>query len=99
MSLDNYIQFQDTVHHEVSVKELAEQMSPGQMQHMANHMYKHYDVAPQKLRKHLEDATRENVILSDAVQYWKDEAEEGPSLEDSVLKVGTKTYILVEAVV
>ena len=71
---NTHVQFQDWVHHEMSIKELAEAMTEGQMVHMANHLYKHYGVAPQKLMKQLENATREAEILEGACDFWKGEA-------------------------
>lgn len=46
---NHYVQFSDTVHHEMSIRELAEAMTEGQMVHMANHLWKHYGVGAQKL--------------------------------------------------
>ena len=73
MSVNTHVQFEDWVSHEMSIGELAEAMTKGQMQHMANHLYKHYSVAPQKLLTQLEDAIRENEILEGACDFWKQE--------------------------
>ena len=43
--------------YEISLAEVAARMSEGQRQHMANHLFKHYDVAPQKLKKRLPPET------------------------------------------
>lgn len=50
---------------EVSVADAAYHMSEGERQHMANHLYKHYDVAPQKLRS----AQEERVGQGEPVVY------------------------------
>ena len=54
MSIHTHVQFVDEVHHEISIKDLAKSMTEGQMIHMANHLYKHYGVAAQKLLAVLE---------------------------------------------
>ena len=66
---NNYVQFSDTVHHEISIQELAEAMTEGQQIHMANHLYKHYGVGPQKLVKQLEenDEPPEFVVVNGSV--------------------------------
>jgi hypothetical protein len=73
MSSNTHVQFEDVVHHEMSIGELAESMTKGQMQHMANHLWRHYAVGPQKLQTQLEDAMRENEILDGACDFWKNE--------------------------
>ena len=77
MSTDTHVQFQDVVHHEMSIQELAEAMTGGQMVHMANHLYKHYGVGAQKLLNKIptEDDERAYKMIEDACDYWKAEAE------------------------
>ena len=77
MSIDTHVQFQDVVHHEMSIQELAEAMTEGQMVHMANHLYKHYAIGAQKLLKKIptEDDERAYKMIEDACDYWKAEAE------------------------
>ena len=49
MSVNTHVQFADWVHHEISIREIAEQMTEGQQLHMANHLWKHYGVGAQLL--------------------------------------------------
>ena len=46
---DDYVRFTDEVSHEISIAELAATMTEGQKVHMANHLWKHYEIGPQKL--------------------------------------------------
>ena len=77
MSSNTHVNFQDVVHHEMSIQELAEAMTEGQMVHMANHLYKHYGVGAQKLLNKIptEDDERAYKMIDDACDYWKEEAE------------------------
>ena len=77
MSTDTHVQFKDVVHHEMSIQELAEAMTGGQMVHMANHLYKHYGVGAQKLLNKIptEDDERAYKMIDEACDYWKEEAE------------------------
>ena len=49
MSVNTHVQFEDWVHHEISITELAEAMTDGQMIHMANHLWKHYKIGAQRI--------------------------------------------------
>ena len=51
MSINTHVQFEDWVSHEMSITELCEAMTDGQMIHMANHLWKHYKIGAHKLVK------------------------------------------------
>ncbi len=76
MSVNTHVQFEDWVHHEMSITELAEAMTEGQMIHMANHLWKHYKVGAQKLVKAAEEDTPDEFMVINGFVYrlGKDDA-------------------------
>ncbi len=58
----------------LELSELVANMTQGQKVHMANHLWKHHQIGPQKLLKSLEDTERESRILDGACDFWKQEA-------------------------
>ena len=65
MSSKDYVQFEDTVHHEISIADLALAMTEGQQIHMANHLYKYFGVGAQKLvAQTMDDSPDKHIVLN-----------------------------------